>query len=546
MADQRTQWEFLANDKLSAIIDKIDARFAKLDATTSKTESRMKRFFSGAVGLAFAINNAFGAVQAVESVIDRTVGSSLRLANSFEQTRIAFETFTGDAQLGDDLLGQLKHLADTTVLQNNATYDAGRTLLGFGVDASRVVPIMHQLGDISGGNNEKLQSLTLAFGQMSSAGRLMGQDLLQFINAGFNPLREISIMTGISMVDLKKKMEDGAISSDMVAAAFEHATSQGGLFFNMMNRQSETSAGRLSILQSNWNNFLMNVGQQMQPFENKLIDVGSALINGLGAGFGWLMNNGPLIKEVLEDIAIATAVLLARTIALNAAVIIANVQFGIWAVKYYAVTAAQWALNAAMNANPIGVIITAIGLLILGLKVAYDHFDSVKKAVQGVGAVLAVVGRLVVGFGESLAGAILFDPAMVARGASKFASAVAEIGSKGIAGIYQEGSNAAANGGGNDYWTKNGIWGASPYAGNENTGTGAAPKFSFDGLNKDVKGVSEGGRSPKNITVNIKALVNDLNINTTNIKEGTAKMRQMIEEELVRAVRDSEITISGS
>ena len=67
------------------------------------------------------------------------------------------------------------------------------------------------LGDVSQGNKERFDSLTLAFAQVGSAGKLSGQDLLQFVNAGFNPLNEISKMTGESMAELKERMSAGGV-----------------------------------------------------------------------------------------------------------------------------------------------------------------------------------------------------------------------------------------------------------------------------------------------------------------------------------------------
>lgn len=101
-------------------------------------------------------------------------------------------------------------------------------------------------GRCSGGNQEKLNSMTLAFGQMSSTGRLMGQDLNQMINAGFNPLQTISENTGISMGRLKDQMEDGQISLKMVEEAFKLATGTGGRFNGMMEKVSQSARGRLS------------------------------------------------------------------------------------------------------------------------------------------------------------------------------------------------------------------------------------------------------------------------------------------------------------
>ena len=77
------------------------------------------------------------------------------------------------------------------------------------------MPMLRAIGDISMGDTQKLQSLTLAFAQMSSTGKLMGQDLLQMINAGFNPLSVISEKTGKSIGVLKDEMSKGAISAKM-------------------------------------------------------------------------------------------------------------------------------------------------------------------------------------------------------------------------------------------------------------------------------------------------------------------------------------------
>ena len=100
------------------------------------------------------------------------------------------------------------------------------------------------LGDVSQGNKERFDSLTLAFAQVGSAGKLSGQDLLQFVNAGFNPLNEISKMTGESMAELKERMSAGGVSAEEVAEAFKHATSEGGQFYQAMEHRAKPLTGR--------------------------------------------------------------------------------------------------------------------------------------------------------------------------------------------------------------------------------------------------------------------------------------------------------------
>lgn len=103
---------------------------------------------------------------------------------------------------------------------------ATSTMLSFGVAEEKVLPMMKQLGDISMGNADRFQHLALAFAQVSAAGRLTGQDLLQMVNAGFNPLQEIAKKTGKSLGDLKDEMAEGAISTKMVEEAMRAATAE--------------------------------------------------------------------------------------------------------------------------------------------------------------------------------------------------------------------------------------------------------------------------------------------------------------------------------
>ena len=107
---------------------------------------------------------------------------------------------------------------------------------------------------------------------MSATGRLMGQDLLQMINAGFNPLQQISKTTGESLVELKKRMEDGGISADEVRQAFEAATAEGGMFHGMTDRLAETVSGKMNIALSDMEKQLAAVGKELGPLIIQLLD----------------------------------------------------------------------------------------------------------------------------------------------------------------------------------------------------------------------------------------------------------------------------------
>lgn len=155
------------------------------------------------------------------------------------QYATSFTTMLGDQAKAQQLVNDLKVEAAKTPFGMKDLAGNMQTLLSFGMSLEDAKKHLHEIGDISQGGAVKMESLTLAFAQMSSTGKLTGQDLQQMINAGFNPLKEISRKTGKSIGELKEDMAKGAISADMVADAFASATSEGGRFYGAMDAQSK-------------------------------------------------------------------------------------------------------------------------------------------------------------------------------------------------------------------------------------------------------------------------------------------------------------------
>lgn len=201
----------------------------------------------------------------------RLLQNSIKLAAELEEINVRFEVMTGNAKDADQLVASMRELANTTALTFSGLQRNAQTMLAFGVATDQVIPRLRQLGDITAGDAERMQSLTLAFSQMTSAGKLMGQDLLQMINAGFNPLQEISEKTGVSMSELRKQMEAGAISADLVNLAFESATSSGGRFANMLETSKNTFSGQMRQLQSDIEVISTAIGEELLPVVKDLV-----------------------------------------------------------------------------------------------------------------------------------------------------------------------------------------------------------------------------------------------------------------------------------
>ena len=149
----------------------------------------------------------------------------IRVRGEFQAADTAIETLLGNKEKANALMSQVREFAKISPLEFSDVTAATQMMLGFNIEAEKVPRYLQAIGDVSMGNTQKFNSMTLAFSQMSAAGKLMGQDLNQMINAGFNPLQIMSEKTGKSIATLKDEMSKGAISAEMVQQAFIDATS---------------------------------------------------------------------------------------------------------------------------------------------------------------------------------------------------------------------------------------------------------------------------------------------------------------------------------
>jgi tape measure domain-containing protein len=202
----------------------------------------------------------------------QTITKSIKLATEVEDAQVAFEVLTGSVNDGKVLFQQIRDFAAASPITFSNAAQATRTMMSFGIEAQKVQENLRIMSDVTGGNNERFKLLSLAFSQMSATGRLMGQDLLQMINSGFNPLQQISKTTGESLLELKKRMEDGAISSDEVREAFIAATAEGGMFNGMTERLAATMGGKLNIALSDLEKAGASLGQTLSPIIISMTD----------------------------------------------------------------------------------------------------------------------------------------------------------------------------------------------------------------------------------------------------------------------------------
>lgn len=185
------------------------------------------------------------------SKLAEVVKSGVDYNATMESYLTNFKVMLGSEEAAATKLSEIRKMAASTPFSLDDLTSGTQTLLQFGIASDDTTGVLQRLGDISLGNAEKLQTLTRAYGKMSSAQKVTLENVNMMIDAGFNPLNQICDATGESMSDLYKRISDGKVSFSELEAAVEAATSQGGQFYNGMLEASQTFSGRMSTLTDN-------------------------------------------------------------------------------------------------------------------------------------------------------------------------------------------------------------------------------------------------------------------------------------------------------
>lgn len=404
-----------ALSKIKAVQGGLD----QADRSAARFSSRLTK------GLGQAFRSLPGAEFITNPIVALTAGIGVvsKLGMETEKTAVAFNVLVGNEEKATKMLGELNKYADNTLWDRSTTQQAAQTMLGFGVSTESVVDDLKMLGDVAQGDKNRLQQLALVFGQISSAGKLQGQDLLQLINAGYNPLLDISELTGKSVAQLKDDMSKGLVTFDMVRAAFQKATGEGGKFNNMTERIAQTSYGAFEQLKGKLISTLLQLYNIIQPL---IIPVLTALGKGLDYVAGvadWASQHLNVLVPILAALAAGIA---AYNLVTNAAAIVTGIFSG--AIKI---------LNFVLSINPVGLVVAGIVALTTAIVVCWNKF-------AGFRAVILTVWDTVKGFGEILKQYVLDRITGIITGIGYVGDAIGKLFKGDFNGAWQSAKTGAA------------------------------------------------------------------------------------------------------
>lgn len=278
---------FGAADRLDKKVDELQTQLnkgfqtgnaAKLSAEIDKTAkgagqatNSMKQFGQSA-GLAFgAFQLGVGIVQGVGQALSNFATNTVSLASAAESAEANFTTFLGSATAAKDVLRDLNKFAADTPFTQTQINNVAQSLIAFGVEAEQLKPTLQTLGDLSGGNAEKFGELARIFGQAKTTTKLYTEDLNQLAERGIPVLQELAAQNGIAEEAVRKLASEGKIGFADLEKAFASLTSEGGKFYGLMARQSQTFEGLRSTLEGNFEQLQASVGQLLLPTLKQLV-----------------------------------------------------------------------------------------------------------------------------------------------------------------------------------------------------------------------------------------------------------------------------------
>jgi tape measure domain-containing protein len=340
----------------------LSSLYQQIQQGTGTVQSSFTRASSSIEDFANKAAKAFAGIKIAEYAKDLSK-QILETRQEYQSIELSLNNLLGSAEKGADLFKQITKFSVETPMNEKDVAKGAQTLLGFGVSAEKVMPLLKQLGDVSMADAQRFQQLVLVMAQVTAAGKLQGQDLLQFVNAGFNPLQELTQITGRSMSNLKAAMTDGEISVEMVEQAIKHATSEGGKFYGMLNTMAGGIKGAQNALQGSLQKLENDIGQRIeQPLISAMNTTNAVVKN--------VMYNLDVYKGALVSIIAVLGTY--KTAQLSVAAVNTLTAGGTQAltkaliqqkIATAAAAAEQKVLNLVMNMNPYVAAATALATL---------------------------------------------------------------------------------------------------------------------------------------------------------------------------------------
>ena len=315
---------------------------------------------------------AYFTLQGAQSFISQMIA----VRSQFQQLEISFGTMLKSKEKANALMAQMADLAAKTPFGLEEVSEGAKRLLAIQVPAEEVTETLRRMGDVASGLGVPMGQLISVYGQVKAQGRLMTNDLYQFMNAGIPIIAELSKVVGKSETEIKEMVSAGKIGFPEVQAVIKNMTDEGGLFFNLMAEQSKSLGGQISNLKDNFDQMLNEIGKSSEGIVSEAIK-----------GVSFLVENYQTLGKIIAGLIVTYGTYKTAIIVHNALIALNTQLTNGWTIAQLAqyrglllLEKAQKLLNATMLANPYVLVATAVVGLGVALWTLKDNTNLAQKA----------------------------------------------------------------------------------------------------------------------------------------------------------------------
>lgn len=540
------QYTLSLNDLLTNQLKNANSAANNLEGTIAGLQSSVGRL-AGGLGIAFGIsqvkNFAMSVVDAGSTVEDATTGLTTALHDSSAAAQVVKNTMEDATRTPFSFEGLLRG--------NQALISAGRS-----AEESRqaVLDLGNAIAGAGKGNNE-FERMIDNLQQISNVGKANSVDIKQFGIAGINIYKVLADYTGKH----ESQVKDMDISYTMLTAALHKAALAGGTYDHALENMKKNTSVQISNIGDAMFQLKVQIFNDLKPAISAFVGYLGEAVQALSDLWQWGVKNSGTLKIVGELVLVGVAAWTAYKGILMGVALWSKITVAWEAIQYASIVllgdgmlvasgfttlmaGAQVMLNAAFAANPIGFVITAIAALVAIVVLCWNKFEGFRAFMFAAWAVIKVIVGQIAEYFESLyhviKGVFTFDIEEMKKGGAMAADVMFNTGKK-IAQAAKDGwKEGVADFAKDNPAGKAGV--NTPKDISKQGATGALTPAGGDAGKNKLPATT--GTKATTINITINTLIKEFTISTTNMQDGSAKVKGMVTQALLSAVNDSQIT----